>query len=144
MSDRPTVDTILSYARRIAVVGLSSKPWRSSYQVAHMLHEQGYEIIPVNPNEHDVLGLKAYPSLAEIPGEPVDVVDVFRDVEHLPGIAEEVAAVGARAMWVQLGLRCPEAREIAESEGLDYVEDICLKIEVNRLSRHMNLPPELA
>ena len=144
LSDQQTVEQILSYARRIAVVGLSSKPWRDSHQVAEVLHEQGYEIVPVNPNEDDVFGLTSYANLAEIPGDPVDVVNVFRREEHLPGIAKEAAAVGARAMWAQLGLRSDEAREIAESAGLDYVEDVCLKVEVNRLRRELDLPPKAA
>lgn len=137
-----TVRDILSYARRIAVVGMSSKHWRESHQVSLVMINQGYDVVPVNPNEDEVLGSKAYPNVAEIPGEPVDVVNVFRREEHLPEIAKEAAAVGARAMWVQLGLRSQEAREIAESEGLDYVEDKCIKIEVNRLRREMTLPPE--
>ena len=130
MTDQP-IDAVLARTRRIAVVGLSSNPWRSSHDVAADLQRRGYEIVPVNPNEDEVLGERAWPSLADGPGE-VDLVDVFRREEHLPGVAREAAAIGAPALWNQLGLRSDAARRIAAEAGMDYVEDACLKVEVAR------------
>jgi uncharacterized protein len=124
-----TITRVLGYARRIAVVGLSPKPERPSNGVARRLLDHGYDIVPVNPNAREVLGLRAYPALADVPGD-IDVVDVFRREEHLPGVAREAVEVGARALWLQLGLRSAEARKIAEEAGLDVVEDRCLGVEV--------------
>ena len=128
------VDKVLGYAKRIAVVGLSDDPYRSSYGVAASLQEQGYEIVPVNPTIDEAMGRPSYPSLADVPGE-IDVVDVFRRPEHLEGVATEAAGAGAKALWLQSGLRSPEARRIAQEAGMDYVEDRCLKIEAARHSR---------
>lgn len=128
------VEKILAYAKRIAVVGLSDDPYSSSYDVAASLLENGYEIVPVNPTINEVFGLHSYPSLADVPGE-IDVVDVFRRAEHLEGIATEAVGAGAKALWLQSGLRSPEARRIASEAGLDYVEDRCLKIESARRAR---------
>ena len=132
---------ILGYARRIAVVGLSPDPHRASHGVARSLMNHGYEIVPVNPTVDEVLGLRSYPSLAEVPG-PVDLVDVFRRSEHLEGVAEEAAATGAKALWLQLGLRSEAARRIAAGAGMDLVEDLCLKVEVQRLAHELSLPAE--
>lgn len=137
------VERILGYTRRIAVVGLSDDPWRSSHGVAAALMDHGYEIVPVNPTVDEVLGQRSYPSLSDVPGE-IDLVDVFRRPEHLPEIARDAAAVGAKALWLQVGLRSPEAREIAEAAGMDFVEDMCLKIEVARAVRVITLPVEAA
>ena len=126
-----TIDRVLRRTRRIAVVGLSPDPWRSSHDVARALQHAGYEIVPVNPNVDEVLGERSWPSLADVPGE-VDLVDVFRREEHLPGVAREAAAIGAPALWNQLGLVSDEARAVAEEAGMDYVEDACLKVEVAR------------
>lgn len=123
------IDRILARTRRIAVVGLSPDPSRSSHGVARALQQGGYEIVPVNPNVDEVLGERSWPSLADVPGE-VDLVDVFRRTEHLPGIAREAAEIGAPALWNQQGLVSPEARAIATEAGMDYVEDRCLKLEV--------------
>ncbi|MDX1619746.1 MAG: CoA-binding protein [Nitriliruptorales bacterium] len=139
MSER-TIEAILGRARRVVVVGLSDKPHRTSYQVAAVLQQQGYEIVPVNPNIDESLGERAYPSLADVPGE-IDLVDVFRRQEHLPGVAREAADRGVPALWNQLGLRSEEARRIAEDAGMDYVEDRCLKVEVQRRAGAMDLPP---
>lgn len=128
------VEKVLGYAKRIAIVGVSDDPYRSSYGVAAALLERGYEVVPVNPTIDEVLGLQSYPSLAEVPGE-IDVVDVFRQAEHLEGVATEAARAGAKALWLQSGLRSVEARRIAEEAGMDYVEDHCLKIETARRSR---------
>lgn len=137
------VEKILGYARRIAVVGLSDDPYRESYGVAATLLRVGFEVVPVNPTVDEVLGLRSYPSLAEVPGE-IDIVDVFRRPEHLEAVAREAAQVGARALWLQSGLRSAEARRIAQEAGMDYVEDLCLKIEVARLRRVITLPSEVA
>lgn len=130
---RPTsedvIRRILSNTRRIAVVGLSPDPSRTSHGVARALQQDGYEIVPVNPHATEVLGERAWPSLADVPGE-VDLVDVFRRREHLPDVARQAVEIGAPALWNQLGLVSPEAREIATQAGLDYVEDRCLKVEV--------------
>lgn len=125
------IDQVLATTRRIAVVGLSPNPWRASHDVARELQADGYEIVPVNPEVDEVLGERSWPALADVPG-PIDLVDVFRREEHLPGIAREAAAVGAPALWNQLGLVSPEARAIAADAGLLYVENKCLKVEVAR------------
>ena len=128
MADDP-IDTILRRTRRIAVVGLSDSPRRTSHGVARALQQSGYEIVPVNPTIDEALGERAWPSLAEVPGE-VDLVNVFRRQEHLAEVAREAADIGAPALWNQLGLRSAEARAIAEEAGMAYVEDACLKVEV--------------
>ena len=123
------IDRILDRTRRIAIVGLSGHPSRASHGVAAALQRDGYEIVPVNPNETEVLGEPAYPSLADVPG-PIDLVDVFRRQEALPDVARAAVEVGAPALWNQLGLRSDDARAIASAAGIDYVEDRCLKVEV--------------
>lgn len=134
------IDKILGYARRIAVVGLSDEPYRASFGVASYLLRRGYEIVPVNPTIDEVLGLRSYPSLADVPGK-VDMVDVFRRPEHLAGVAREAVAVGASSLWLQLGLSSSEARSIAEGAGIDFIEDACLKVEVAHRTGRMALPP---
>lgn len=126
-----TIDELLPNVRRIAVVGLSDNPARTSHGVARALQAAGYEIVPVNPTIDEALGEPAFATLADVPGE-VDLVDVFRREEHLAGVAREAAAIGAPALWNQLGLVSAEARAIAEDAGMTYVEDRCLKIEVAR------------
>jgi uncharacterized protein len=96
------------------------------------LLEQGYRVIPVRPNRTEILGIPVAQSLAEI-DEPIDLVDVFRRAEFCPWVAEEAAAVGAKALWLQLGLVSPEARAIAERAGMDYVENECTAIVHSRL-----------
>ncbi len=131
---------ILSYARRIAVVGLSDSARRTSNQVSAMLQLQGYDIVPVNPTIESALGVRAYPSLDRVPGD-IDLVNVYRRPEHLEEIAHEAVKAGARGLWNQLGLRSDGARQIAEEAGLDYVEDRCLKVEVGRHRGQLTLPP---
>jgi len=121
-------EQILADARTIAVVGASPNPARPSYGVMRYLLEQGYRCIPVRPLDcGDVLGVPCVASLAEI-DEPIDIVDVFRRPEALPQHAREAVAVGARALWLQLGLASVEARAIASEAGLDYVEDACTAV----------------
>jgi uncharacterized protein len=118
----------------IAVVGLSANPDRASNQVAWYLHHQGYRLFGVNPNcpEPEVFGVPVLPSLDQVP-EPIDLVDVFRRPEHTPDAARAAVAAGARAVWLQLGIRSDDARAIAVEGGLTYVEDRCLKVEHARL-----------
>ena len=118
---------ILSEARTIALVGASPKPWRASHTVMRYLLEQGYRVLPVRPHVREVLGVPCVGSLSEIE-EPIDLVDVFRRAEFCPPVAEEAVAVGAKALWLQLGIVSPEAREIAEQAGLAYVENACTAI----------------
>ena len=122
----------LSQHKRIAVVGLSDKPHRASYGVAQYLKNHGYEIFPVNPQAEEVMGLRSYPDLASVPG-PVDIVDVFRRSEFTPAIAREAVAIGARMLWLQLGLINEEAAEIARQANMMVVQDACLKVEHSRL-----------
>jgi predicted CoA-binding protein len=119
---------ILSEARTIALVGASPKEWRPSHGVMSYLLEQGYRVIPVRPTgPAEILGVPRVASLAEI-DEPIDLVDVFRRPEFCPAVAEEAVAVGAKALWLQLGIVSPEARKIAERAGVGYVEDACTAI----------------
>jgi uncharacterized protein len=126
--------SILDDARTIAVVGLSSNPERDSHSVAGYLQRKGYRIIPVNPNETEVLGERAFPTLRDIPTEiHVDVVDVFRRAEYTPDVARDAAAVGARSLWLQLGIVNEEAARIASEAGLGVVMDACIRTVHRRL-----------
>ena len=125
------VAQILRGARTIAVVGLSSNPMRASHGVAEYLKAAGYRILPVNPNETEVLGEKAYARLEDVP-EPVDIVDVFRRAEELPAVAESAIGIGAKILWMQLGIENAEAAERARAAGLVVVEDSCLMVEHKR------------
>jgi predicted CoA-binding protein len=128
--------SILGDARTVAVVGLSSKPDRHSHEVAAFLQERGYRIVPVNPNEREVLGERAYPSLAEVPDDvEIDVVDVFRRAEDTPPIARQAVAAGAKVLWLQDGIVNDEARRIAEDAGLTVIMGVCLKRTTRRLGR---------
>ena len=122
---------ILRGAKTIAVVGLSSNPMRASNEVASYLKAVGYRIIPVNPNETEVLGEKAYARLEDVP-ETVDIVDVFRRSEVLPEIAGSAVKIGARVLWMQLGIENSEAVEIGRKAGLVVVENACLLVEHKR------------
>jgi hypothetical protein len=125
------VAQILRVAKTIAVVGLSSNPMRASYGVAEYLKSAGYRIIPVNPNETEVLGEKAYARLEDVP-EPVDIVDVFRRAEEVPAVAESAIRIGAKVLWMQLGIENAVAAEKARGAGLVVVEDSCLMVEHKR------------
>jgi predicted CoA-binding protein len=122
------IGEILRQYRVVAVVGLSADPGRPSYQVAQYLKEHGYRIVPVNPGCAEVLGEKCYPSLKEVPF-PVEVVDIFRKVEAIPAIVDEAMAVGAKVVWLQLGLVEPQSARKAGKAGLQVVMDRCMKIE---------------
>jgi len=130
----PELRSILGDARTIAVVGLSSNPERPSYEVAEYLQSKGYRIVPVNPNENEVLGERAYPSLADIPADiAVDVVDVFRRAEQTPEVAEAAVARGAKVLWLQEGIANDDARQIGEAAGLSVVMGVCIRQESKRL-----------
>ena len=119
---------LLGDAHTVAVVGLSSRPDRPSFGVARYLQEHGYRIVPVNPNETEVLGERAYPSLLDIPREVhVDVVDVFRRAEHTPEIARQAVAIGANVLWLQEGIVNEEAASIAMAGKLDVIMGICMR-----------------
>ena len=118
-------------AKTIAVVGLSSNPMRASHGVAEYLKAAGYRIIPVNPNETEVLGEKAYARLEDIP-EPVDIVDVFRRAEEVPAVAKSAIVIGAKVLWMQLGIENAGAAEKARAAGLVVVENACLLVEHRR------------
>jgi predicted CoA-binding protein len=129
------VAMLLRRARRIAVVGLSSNPERPSYNVARYLMEHGYEIVPVNPNENEVFGLRAYARLAEVPGH-IDIVNVFRRSIFVPEIARASIAVGADSLWTQLGVEHEHAALEASRAGLMVVMDRCILVEHARLVIH--------
>jgi predicted CoA-binding protein len=128
---------ILERYRRIAMVGLSSNPFRPSHFAAIYLLSEGYEVIPVNPRESEVLGRTCYPSLTAIPG-PVEVVDIFRETAAVPGIVEEAIAIGAKVVWMQLGVIHNEAAQRARAAGLEVVMDRCMKIEHARFFGGLN------
>jgi uncharacterized protein len=119
---------ILAEARTIALVGASPKPNRPANGVMRYLLAHGYRVIPVRPRDcEEVHGVPCVASLAEI-DEPIDLVDVFRRLDACPGVAREAAEAGAKALWLQLGLASPEARQIAAEAGIDYVENECTAI----------------
>ena len=135
--DINTLRRILKEARTIAVVGLSANWWRLSYFAAKYMQEHGYRIIPVNPAYPEVLGEKCYASLRDIP-EQVDIVDCFRKSEEIPPIADEAIAIGAKVLWMQLGVINHEAAAKARNAGLELVMDRCVKIEHARLFGGLN------
>lgn len=116
---------LLARARTIAIVGFSPKPLRPSHRIAHALQLAGYRIVPVRPALREGLGERAYPSLSALPG-PVDVVDVFRSREHVPGIVDECLALGLKALWLQDGIVHPEAAARAAAGGMTVVMDRCI------------------
>ena len=126
------IHDILTRSKVIAVVGLSSKPHRSSHGVARYLQAVGYRIIPVNPNEQEVLGEKSYPRLEDVPVK-VDIVDVFRRSEFVPPVVASAIAIGAKTVWMQEGVVHQEAAARARAAGLEVVMDCCLlKEHANR------------
>lgn len=122
---------ILKECRTVAVVGLSDDPERPSHRVGRFLKDHGYRIVPVNPNLETVLGEKCYATLSDIPFK-VDIVDVFRRSEHVPRIADEAARIGARVLWLQLGIVSHEAAE-KHAKDMTVVMDRCMTIEYRRL-----------
>jgi uncharacterized protein len=131
---KPTADPILEILKTyktMAVVGLSSNPERASYGVTEYMQSVGYKIIPVNPNEAEVLGEKSYARLEDVP-EKIEIVDVFRRAEDVPPVVESAIRVGAKVLWMQLGIENAEAAERARAAGLIVVEDACILVEHRR------------
>ena len=136
MSQAPTdtITAILQSCRTIAIVGLSPKPERDSHHVAEYLQQQGYRIVPVNPMATEILGERCWPTLTEAAQHtPIDLVDVFRNSADVPPIADEAIAIGAKALWLQLGVRDDAACERARAAGLQVVQDHCVLVEHQRL-----------
>ncbi|MEU8259137.1 CoA-binding protein [Micromonospora sp. NPDC048999] len=123
-----TAQQILADSAVIAVVGASRDPGKAAHRVPAEMRRYGWRIIPVNPTVDELFGEKAYPSLADIP-HPVDLVDVFRPAQDAVEVVRQAAAIGAPAVWLQLGIVSEEARRIAEEAGIDYIEDRCLIVE---------------
>ena len=132
MDDITKLRRILGNCRTLAVVGLSANWYRPSYFAAKYMQEHGYRVIPVNPMYEEVLGERCYKSLRDIP-DKVDVVDCFRKSEEIPSLADDAIAIGAKVLWMQLGVQNAAAREKAEKAGLEVVENRCVKIEHARL-----------
>ncbi len=129
------INHILTHHRTVAVVGLSPKPHRDSYEVAEYMQRQGWRIIPVNPAAHDteILGEKVYASLTEAATtEQIDLVDVFRKSEDVPPVADEAIAIGAKALWLQLGIEHEASASKARAAGLRVVQNKCLLVEHRR------------
>ena len=133
------IDTILESSKTIAVVGLSRHDWRPSYRVASYLQSEGYRIIPVNPNEQEVLGERAYARLEDVP-EKIDVVDIFRRSELVAPLVDSAIAVGAKAVWMQEGVRDEPAAQRARAAGLAVVMDHCM-LKEHRRWRYEQRPP---
>lgn len=126
--------TLLRECRTIAVVGLSPKAHRDSHHVALYLQQQGYRIVPVNPLATEILGQRCWPSLTEAARHvQIDLVDVFRQSDEVPALADEAIAIGARGLWLQLGVRHDAACERARAAGLAVVQDKCTLVEHQRL-----------
>ena len=132
MSTIAELRRILKTNHTIAVVGLSADWYRPSYFAAKYMQEHGFRIIPVNPKYDEILGEKCYPNLKAVP-EPVDIVDVFRKPDDCVPIAQDAVAIGAKVLWLQLGVVNEEAARVAEAGGLEVVMDRCVKIEYARL-----------
>ena len=128
MSSAEDCFRILEQYRRIAVVGLSANPCRPSYFASLYMKAHGYEIIPVNPREKEILGRVCYASLREVPGA-VEIVDIFREASAVPAVVEDAIAIGAKVVWMQLGVIHEEAAARARAAGLEVVMDRCVKIE---------------
>ncbi|TVY00649.1 CoA-binding protein [Cohnella terricola] len=125
---RDEIKQILLDSHTIAVVGLSDDPSKTSHMVSEAMQRKGYRIIPVNPKATSILGETCYASLKDIP-EPVDIVNVFRRPEHTPPIAKEAVEIGAKTLWLQLGISNEEAAAIATEGGLNMIMDRCIKVE---------------
>lgn len=131
-TDDDVLRRILENSRIIAMVGISPKEDRPSNGVARFLMARGYTVIPVNPGQTEILGQRCYPSLRDIPVK-VDMVDVFLKAEDVPPVVAEAVSIGAKVLWLQLGIINQQAAEMARAAGLDVVMDRCPKIEIPRL-----------
>ena len=135
--DPLTIQRVLHNAKTVAIVGLSKNHLRASYFVAFYLRRHGYRVIPVNPRETEVFGEKSFSRLVDVP-VPVDIVNVFRAPEALPGIASQAVAIGATALWCQFSVINEEGGRIAEAGGLSVVMDRCIKVEHARYTGRMH------
>ena len=135
--DSLTIQRVVHNARTIAVVGLSSNELRASYFVGYYLKRHGYRVIPVNPRESEILGETCYASMRDIP-VPVDIVNVFRAPDALPGIAQDAVAIGAGTLWCQFGVINADGARIADDGGVTVIMDRCLKVEHARYMGRMN------
>jgi uncharacterized protein len=131
------IQRVLHNSKTIAIVGLSDNELRASHFVGYYLKRHGYRVIPVNPRQTEILGQKCYPSLLDVP-EPVDIVDVFRAPDALPGIARDAVAIHAGTLWCQFGVINEEGARIAEDGGLTVIMDRCLKVEHARYLGRMH------
>jgi uncharacterized protein len=131
------IQQVLYAAKTIAIVGLSKNNLRASYFVGYYLKRHGYRVIPVNPRETEILGETCYPSLSDVP-EPIDIVNVFRAPNALPGIARETVAIGAGTLWCQFGVINEEGARIATEGGVTVIMDRCLKVEHARFVGRMH------
>ena len=137
MTDTKTLHRILTDNNTVAIVGLSAKWHRPSFFVGKYLLDHGYNVIPVNPNYQEILGQKCYPDLDSIPVS-VDIVDLFQRADTTPEYARQAVSIGAKVVWLQLGIINQEAKEITESGSLDFVMDKCVKIEHARIFGGLN------
>ena len=135
--DVATIQRVIHNAKTVAIVGLSGNELRASNFVGYYLKRHGYRVVPVNPREQTILGETSYPSLLDVP-VPVDIVNVFRAPDALPGIARDAVAIKAGSLWCQFGVINAEGAAIAADEGLDVVVDRCLKIEHARYRGRMH------
>lgn len=137
MDDIATLRHVLANAHTLAVVGLSADWYRPSHFVAKYMQEHGYRVIPVNPRYPEILGERCYPDLRSVP-EPIDLVDVFRKPSDCAPIAQEAVDVGAKVLWMQIGVINEDAKRIAEEAGLTVIMNRCVKIEYARLFGGLN------
>jgi predicted CoA-binding protein len=132
----PVLEIFKKY-KNIAVVGLSSNPMRPSYGVTEYMQSAGYRIIPVNPNETEVLGEKSYARLEDVAGK-IEIVDIFRRPEEVAAVVESAIRVGAKVVWMQLGVENEDAAERARAAGLTVIEDSCILVEHRKRLRQLN------
>jgi predicted CoA-binding protein len=130
MNERDTIDACLTHCHTIAVVGLSPKTHRDSFRVSQYVQARGYRIVPINPNASEILGERVYATLSEAAQhERIDMVNCFRNANDIAPIAQEAVAIGAKALWMQLGIAHEAAAQQARNAGLWVVQDRCLKVE---------------
>jgi predicted CoA-binding protein len=135
--DPHTIQRVLREAKTIAIVGLSSNTLRASHFVGFYLKRHGYRVVPVNPREKEILGEQSYASLRDVP-MPIDIVNVFRAPDAVPGIAKDAVAIGAKCLWCQFNVINEEGARIAQEGGLDVVMDRCIKVEHARFVGRMH------
>lgn len=128
------IQEILEQSKTIAVVGLSDNPSKASYEIAEYLQNQGYKIIPINPNISEVLGEKAYPDLLSVP-EPVDIVDIFRNPDAVPEIVRQAIQIKAKVVWMQPGAENYDAADMAEAAGLKAIVGMCMRVKHRQLQQ---------